>query len=141
MGARVVPVEYQSNPDDFVNLVVTEIIPKIVDKGLAEFCDVFCERGAFSLGQAKRILVKGNNAGLKPKIQGDEFTALGTAEMAADLGAVSAGHLVFSSVEGVKALARKAVIAVLLPATAFSLMLGRYANARLMIDTGVPVAL
>jgi imidazolonepropionase len=117
------------------------MIPRIADGGLAEFCDVFCERGAFSLEQAKRILVKSKTAGLKPKIHADQFSQLGGAEIAAEVGAISAEHLVYSSIEGIKAIARKGVIAVLLPAAAFSLMLGRYADARLMIDSGVPVAL
>ena len=141
MGARAIPSEYHSNPNEFVNLVLTEMIPRIADRGLAEFCDVFCERGAFSLEQAKRILVKSKAAGLKPKIHADQFSQLGGAEIAAEVGAISAEHLVYSSIEGIKAIARKGVIAVLLPAAAFSLMLGRYADARLMIDSGVPVAL
>ena len=141
MGAKAVPTEYLSNPEEFVNLILTEMIPKIASRGLAEFCDVFCERGIFSLEQTKRILVKSKSMGLKPKIHADEFSSLGGAEIAADIGAVSAGHLVFSSVDGVKALGRKGVIAVLLPAAAFSLMLGRFADARLMIDSNVPVAL
>jgi len=141
MGARAVPPEYHNNPKEFVNLVLTEMIPRVADRGLAEFCDVFCERGAFSLEQTKQILVKGKAAGLKPKIHADEFSQLGGAEIAADVGAVSAEHLVYSSIEGIKALARKGVIAVLLPAAAFSLMLGRYANARLMLDSGLPIAL
>ena len=141
MGAKAVPIEYLSNPEEFVSLILTEMIPKIASRGLAEFCDVFCERGSFSLEQAKRMLVKSKSVGLKPKIHADEFSSLGGAEIAADIGAVSAGHLVFSSVEGIKALGRKGVVAVLLPAAAFSLMIGRFADARLMIDSNVPVAL
>lgn len=141
MGAKAVPPEYAGSPEEFVNLIITEMIPQIANKGLAEFCDVFCERGIFSLEQAKRILVKSKAMGLKPKIHADEFSLLGGAEIAADIGAVSAGHLVFSSIDGIKALARKGVIAILLPAAAFSLMLGRFADARLIIDSGVPVAL
>ena len=86
-------------------------------------------------------MVKGKNHGLKPKIHADEMSLLGGAEIAADAGAVAAEHLLFSSTEGIKAMAEKDVIAVLLPAVAFSLMMGRYADARLMIDRGVPVAL
>ncbi len=141
MGANAVPPEYLNNPEEFVNLVVTEMIPKVAARGLAEFCDVFCEKGAFSLEQTKRILVKSKDAGLKAKVNADEFSTLGGAEIAADVGAISAEHLNFSSVEGIKALAKKGVIAVLLPAAAFSLMLGHFADARLMIDSGVPVAL
>jgi len=113
----------------------------VSEKGLAEFCDVFCERGVFSLEQTRRILVAGKNYGLKPKVHADEMSMLGGAELAADVGAVSAEHLLFSSVEGIKSMAGKGVVAVLLPAAAFSLMMGQYADARLMIDFGVPVAL
>jgi imidazolonepropionase len=141
MGAHAVPPEYGGNSEEYVSLIIGETIPKVVEKGLAEFCDVFCERGVFSLEQTKRILVRGRNHGLKPKIHADKMSMLGGAEIAADVGAVSAEHLLFSSVEGIKAMAEKGVIAVLLPAAAFSEMMGRYADARLMIDSGVPVAL
>jgi imidazolonepropionase len=141
MGAHAVPPEYSGNSDEYVGLIVGETIPKVVEKGLAEFCDVFCERGIFSLEQTKRILVRGRDYGLKPKIHADKMSMLGGAEIAADVGAVSAEHLLFSSIEGIKAMAEKGVVAVLLPAAAFSLMMGRYADARLMMDCGVPVAL
>jgi imidazolonepropionase len=141
MGANAVPPEYRGNTEDYVNLVVGEMIPKVAEKGLAEFCDVFCERGIFSLEQAKRILLKGKMAKLKPKVHADKMSMFGGAEIAADIGAVSAEHVLFSSVDGIKALSKKGVVAVLLPAVAFSLMLGKYADARLMIDSGVPVAL
>jgi len=141
MGANAVPPECRGNPNEFVELILSEMIPKVAEKGLAEFCDVFCERGAFTLEQAKHVLMRGKAAGLEPKVHADQLSMFGGAEIAADVGAVSAEHLLFSSVEGVKALAQKGVIAVLLPAAAFSLMIGRYADARLMIDSGVPVAL
>jgi imidazolonepropionase len=141
LGAHTVPPEFRRSPEEYVSLIIGEMIPKVAEKGLAEFCDAFCERGTFNLEQAKRVLVNGKKYGLKPKLHADEMSMLGGAEIAADIGAVSAEHLVFSSVEGVKAMAEKGVIAVLLPAAAFSLMTSRYANARLMIDSGVPVAL
>jgi imidazolonepropionase len=141
MGAKAVPPEFSGNPDEYVDLVVGEMIPKVAARGLAEFCDVSCEKGVFSLEQAKRILVKGKGCGLKPKVHADQTGKLGGAEVAADVNAVSAEHLVFSSLQGVKALAAKGVVAVLLPAVAFSMMTGKYADARLMIESGVPVAL
>jgi len=141
MGAHAIPPEYKGNTQGYVNLVAEEMIPKVAEKRLAKFCDVFCERGIFSLEQSKRILVAGKNYGLKPKIHADEMSMIGGAELASDIGAVSAEHLLFSSQESIKAMATKGVIAVLLPATAFSLMMGRYADARLMIDLGVPIAL
>jgi len=141
MGAHAVPTEYRNAPEDYVKIVVEEMIPKVAEKGLAEFCDVFCERGVFTLEQSRRILEAGKNHGLKPKIHADEMNAFGGAELAANVGAVSAEHLLHSSDAGLKAMAEKGVIAVLLPAAALSLMGGRYADARKMIDYGVPVAL
>jgi imidazolonepropionase len=140
-GANAIPPEYKSNSEEYVNMIIGELIPAVTQKGLAEFCDVLCERGVFSMEQAKRILVTGKNHGLKPKIHADEMSLFGGAEIAADVGAISAEHLLFSTVEGIKAMAEKGVIAVLLPAAAFSLMMGRYADARMMIDSGVPIAL
>ena len=141
MGAHAVPTEYRNLPEDYVKIVVEEMIPKVAEKGLAEFCDVFCEKGVFTTEQSRRILEAGKNHGLKPKIHADEMNASGGAELAASVGAVSAEHLLYSSDAGLKAMADKGVIAVLLPAAALSLMGGRYADARKMIDYGVPVAL
>jgi imidazolonepropionase len=141
LGAHAIPPEFQNSPMNYVNLVIEEMIPKVAEKGLAEFCDVFCEKGVFNLEQTRRILVAGKNYGLKPKVHADEMSLLGGAELAADIGATSADHLLFSSDEGIKAMADKGVVAVLLPAAALSLMSGRYADARKMIDFGVPVAL
>ena len=141
MGAHVVPLEFRNNTEEYVDLVVREMIPKVAQQGLAEFCDVFCERGTFNLEQTKRVLAGGKKHGLKPKIHADQMSMLGGAEIAADIGAVSAEHLNFSTAGGINALAKKGVIAVLLPAATFSLMMSRYADARLMIDCGVPVAL
>jgi imidazolonepropionase len=141
MGAHAVPLEYKTNQEDYVNLVVEEMIPKVAEKGLAEFCDVFCENGVFTVEQSRRILEAGKSHGLKPKVHADELSAYGGAELAASVEAISAEHLLFASDAGLKAMAEKGVIAVLLPAAAFSLMSGRYANARKMIDYGLPVAL
>jgi imidazolonepropionase len=141
MSANAIPPEFSGNPDAYVDLVAGETIPKVADKGLAEFCDVSCEKGIFSLEQAKRVLVKARDCGLKLKVHADQTAKSGGAEFAADVGAVSAEHLVFSSAQGVRALAAKGVVAVLLPAVAFSMMTGKYADARLIIDSGVPVAL
>jgi imidazolonepropionase len=141
MGAHAVSPEFQTDSNAYVNLVIEEMIPKVAEKELAEYCDVFCEKGVFNLEQAKRILVAGKNHGLKPKIHADEMSQLGGAELAAEVGAVSAEHLLFSSDEGIKSMANKGVIAVLLPTAAFSLMGGRYADVRKMIEFGVPIAL
>ena len=141
LGAHAVPPEFTGNAQAYVDLVAEEMIPKVAEKRLAEFCDVFCERGVFNLEQAKRILTAAGAHGMKSKIHADEMSLLGGAELAASIGAVSADHMIFSSDEGIKEMAAKGVIAVLLPAAAFSLMNGRYADARVMINFGVPVAL
>ena len=141
LGAHAVPPEFKGNTQGYVSSVCDDMIPKVAEKGLAEFCDVFCDKGVFNLEQTRRILLTGKAVGLKPKVHADEMSAFGGAELAADVGAVSADHLLFSSDEGLRAMAEKDVIAVLLPAAAFSLMNGKFADARRMIDIGVPVAL
>jgi imidazolonepropionase len=141
LGAHVVPLEYKSNAEEYVDLVVEEMIPAVSEQGIAEFCDVFCERGMFSLEQAKRILMRGKKNGLKPKIHADHMSVLGGAEIAAEVSAISADHLNFASAGSIKAIAEKGVIAVLLPVATYSLMMNRFADARLMIDREVPVAL
>jgi imidazolonepropionase len=141
LGAHAVPPEYKTDVQAYVDLVVSEMVPKVAERGLAEFCDVFCEKGVFGLEQTRRILIAGKNNGLKPKIHADEMSTFGGAELAADINAVSADHLLFSSDNGLKAMTTKGVIPVLLPAAAFNLMMGRCADARRMIDFGLPVAL
>lgn len=141
MGAHALPPEFQGSTQAYVDLVVNEMIPRIAEKSLAEFCDVFCEKGVFGLEQSRRILAVGRNCGLKLKVHADEMSPLGGAELAADFGAASADHLLFASDEGIEAMAEKGVVAVLLPAAAFSLMSGHYADARVMINRGVAVAL
>ncbi|OLS38147.1 imidazolonepropionase [Alkalihalophilus pseudofirmus] len=140
MGAHAVPGDYKENPDQFVDIVINEMIPKVAEAGLAEFNDVFCEHGVFTPEQSKRILEAGLKHGLKPKIHADEIEPYDGAETAAEVGAVSADHLLKASDEGMKMMADKGVIGVLLPGTAFFLM-AESANGRKMIDTGVPVAL
>lgn len=141
LGAHAVPPEFKGDVRGYVELVVTEMIPKVAEKGLAEFCDVFCEKGVFNLEQTRHVLTAGRSHGLKSKVHADEMSTLGGAELAADVGAISADHLLFASDDGLKAMAAKGVVGVLLPAAAFSLMNGRFADARKMIDFGVPIAL
>lgn len=141
LGAHAIPLEFSNNPEEYVGLIIGEMIPKVAEKGLAEFCDVFCERGVFSLDQSRRILVAGRNLGLQPKLHADELSLLGGTELAASVGAVSADHVLFSSDEGIRAMGEKGVVATLLPAAAFSLMNGRFADARTMVSSGVPIAL
>jgi imidazolonepropionase len=140
MGAHAVPVEYKGNEDEFVRFVIEEMIPIVAKEELAEFCDVFCEEGVFTVEQSDRILQAGKACGLKPKIHADEIVSFGGAELAAKVGAVSADHLLKASDQGIKQMAESGVIAVLLPGTAFFLM-EEPARARKMIEAGVPVAL
>ncbi|MBH8601760.1 imidazolonepropionase [Thermoactinomyces sp. CICC 23799] len=140
MGAHAVPKQYQKQPDAYVRLITDEMIPRVVSERLAEFCDVFCERGVFSVEQSETILRAAKAAGLIPKIHADELEPTGGAELAARIGAISADHLLKASDEGIRALAKAKVVAVLLPGTAFFLM-APFADGRKMIDAGVPVAL
>ena len=141
LGAHEIPPEYAGRTEDYVQQVIEEMIPAAAEKKLASFCDVFCETGVFSLEQSRRILEAGKRHGMIPKLHADELTPLGGAELAAEIGAVSADHLLFISDKGMEAMAQKGVVATLLPGTAFFLFLGRYAPARQMISKGVTVAL
>jgi len=141
LGAHAIPVEYQNNPEEYVDLIITEMIPAIAKENLAEFCDVFCEEGIFSLEQTRKILNTAKRYGLQPQIHVDEIIDTNGAMLAAEIIAVQAGHLLKSNEDGLKAMAEANVIATLLPATPFCLMLDTYAPARRMIDLGVPIAL
>ncbi|MGY0692432.1 imidazolonepropionase [Virgibacillus sp. FSP13] len=140
MGAHAVPVDEKKNPEAFVDRVVNEMIPVVAQKGLATFNDVFCERGVFTPEQSRKILEAGKKHGLIPKIHADEIEPYGGAELAAEVGAISADHLLKASEEGIKQMTERDVIGVLLPGTAFFLM-AEFAQARRIIDSGVPVAL
>ncbi len=139
MGAHEVPPEYRGRQGEYVRLVIDEMIPAAV--GLAEWCDVFCDRGFFTPEESEAILDAGRRAGLKPRIHADELAASGGSQVAARVGARSADHLVHVPAEGMAAMARAGVVATLLPCAAFYLKLGQYAPARALITAGVPVAL
>lgn len=140
MGAHAVPKEFKGNEDEFVKIIIEEMIPKVAELGLAEFNDVFCEKGVFTPAQSRLILEAGKAYGLTPKIHADEIEPYEGAELAAEVGAISAEHLLVASDEGIEALAKAGTIAVLLPGTAFFLR-APYARGRLMVDRGVPVAI
>jgi len=140
LGAHAVPPEFASDPDGYVSLIIEEMLPAVAEEDLAEYCDVFCEEGAFTLDQSRAVLEAGAELGLIPKIHADEFSDRGGARLAAEVGAISADHLLHASPDGLAVMAEEGVIAVLLPGTAFFLGLP-YAPARRMIDLGVPVAL
>ncbi len=140
MGAHALPAEYEGSSEGFIDFMIEEVLPEVADKNLAEFCDVFCEEKAFSVEESRRMLTAAKEAGLAPKIHADEITSMGGAELAAEVGAVSAEHLLKISADGIESLSAEEVVAVLLPLTAFSLK-EEYAPGRKMIDRNVPVAL
>lgn len=140
LGAHAVPLEYRERPDEFVDLVINEMLPQVANQGIAGFCDVFCEEGVFTIDQGRRILTAAGTLGLGLKIHADEVHDLGGAGLAAELHAVSADHLLAANRENLALMAQKGCVATLLPATAFSL--GKpYARAREMVELALPVAL
>jgi imidazolonepropionase len=140
MGAHAVPEEYRSKSDSYVDLLCNEMLPAVAGQGIAKFCDVFCEDGVFSVDQSRRILQKAMELGMRVKIHADEVHDLGGASLAGELRAASAEHLLAASDAGIAAMAEGGVVAVLLPATAYSLKKD-FARARAMIGRNVPVAL
>lgn len=140
LGAHAVPPEYRDDQAGYVRLLIETMLPEVARGQLAEFCDVFCETGVFSLDESERILDRARNLGLRLKLHADELTPLGGAELAARLGAVSADHLLCITDAGIDALAEAGTVATLLPGTAFFLGVP-YAPARKLIERGVPVAL
>jgi imidazolonepropionase len=124
-----------------VDLLVAEMIPAVAARRLAAFADVFCEEGVFTVEESRRILLAARERGLKLRIHADELATTGGAELAGELGARSADHLVFVSERGMRALAEASCVATLLPTAAFYLRLGRFAPARALIAAGAPVAL
>jgi imidazolonepropionase len=141
MGAHEIPVEYRQRRDEYVQLVTDQMLPRVADERLAEWCDVFCETGVFTPDESRRILEAGAAHGLESRIHADELGPSGGSLVAAAVGARSADHLIFVPDEGIDAMARAGVVATLLPSAAFYLKLGRFAPARRLIDAGVPVAL
>jgi imidazolonepropionase len=141
LGAHAIPPEYKGKTDAYVDLVINEMLPKIAEKGLAEYCDVFCEKGIFTIDQTRKILLAARKLGIKTIIHIDEIVDTNGAALAAELKAVQTGHLLQSNNEGLKAMAKAGVIAVLLPGTPFCLMMKEYAPARKMIEYGIPVAI
>jgi len=137
LGAHSIPKEMGDN--EYVELIIDEMIP--MAKKRAEFCDVFCEEGFFSINQSRQILEAGKKAGLQSKIHADELVDTGGGKLAAEIGAISAEHLLKTNKDSIKKMAETKVIGVMLPGTPFSLMLKEYAPARFMIDAGVPIAL
>lgn len=140
MGGHAVPQEYKGNEDEYIDVLVNEMLPRVAEEKLAVFNDVFCEVGVFTPEQSERILLAGLELGLTPKIHADEIESYGGAELAAKVGAISAEHLLKASDEGIRLMAEAGVIACLLPATALYLR-EEAAKGRAMIDAGVAVAI
>ena len=138
MGAHAVPEDRESV--EYVEEVVDEQVPAVADQGIAEFCDVFCEEGVFDVEQSRRVLEAGTEAGMTPKAHAEEFTRLGGAQLAADLEAASADHLLHATEEDIEALREARTVPVLLPGTAFGLG-EEYADAQAFLERGAPVAL
>ncbi len=141
LGAHEVPVEHRGDRERYLRLLIDEMLPEVARRGLATFADVFCEKGVFSVDESRRILAAARDLGLKLRVHADELCWTGGAELAAELGARSADHLVFVSEAGRRALAESGCAATLLPSACFYLRLPRYAPARDLIDDGVAVAL
>jgi len=141
LGAHEVPLEHRGDRERYLRLLTDEMIPAVASRGLAAFCDVFCEQGVFSVEESRRVLSAARAGGMKLRVHADELADTGGAALAAGLGARSADHLLHVSDEGMRALARSGTVAVLLPAAAFYLRLGRYAPARGLVEKGAIVAL
>lgn len=140
MGAHAVPPEYKGRGEEYVDFLIQEVLPAVTEQGIAEFCDVFCEQGVFSIEQSRRLLTAAKAQGLKLKVHADEIVSLGGAELAAEVGACSADHLLQASDQGIAAMAASNTIATILPMTAFCLR-EPYARARQMIEANGAVAL
>ncbi len=139
MGAHSVPVPYKGRGGEFIDFLINEVMPVVKERNLAEFCDIFCEQNVFSIEESRKLLTVAKEMGFKTKIHADEIVQLGGAELAAEVGATSADHLLQASDEGILKMAEKNVIATVLPCTAFSLR-EHFARARKMIDDGCAVA-
>jgi imidazolonepropionase len=141
LGAHEVPREHRADRERYVEILVREMVPEVARRGLAVFADVFCERGVFTVDESRRILLAAREHGMKLRIHADELAWTGGAELAGEIGARSADHLVFVSEAGTRALAAARCVATLLPTAAFYLRLGRFAPARALVDAGAPIAL
>ena len=142
LGAHAVPQNYRDRREEYVDLVCNEMIPKVAEENLAEYCDVFCDRGAFTVSEAERILLTGRNYGLVPRLHADELSDAGASMLAAQLDAASADHLEYATDEALNAMAKADVTAVLMPAVNMFLgTLDHLAPARRALKAGCEIAL
>ena len=141
MGAHVVPPEFRGRADAYVDLLVGKLIPRVALSGLAEFCDVFCDRGAFTVAQARRVLTAGRAFGLVPRLHAEQLARTGATRLAVELDAASADHLENINPADIRSLAASNVVATLLPGCCFHLGLAHYPPARKLLDARAAVAL
>jgi imidazolonepropionase len=144
LGAHTVPADYRNKPDGaerYLRLLIDHVLPEVAAQKLAEFCDVFCDRGAFSVSQSREILEAGQRLGLVPRIHAEQLTRSGATQLAVRLGAASCDHLEHVSSADIRGLARSRTVATLLPGCDFHLGWKNYAPARKLIDAGAIVAL
>ena len=140
LGAHALPPEYAGRPEEYIDFLIRDMLPEIKERGLAKHCDVFCEKGVFTVEQSRRLLAAAARMGFGIKLHADEIVPFGGAELAGELHALSADHLLHASDEGIRTMAMNNVVATLLPLTAFTLR-EPYARGREMIDAGCAVAL
>jgi imidazolonepropionase len=139
LGAHEIPDEYKGRPDDYVDLVVNEMLPLVAKEHLAEFCDVFCEAKVFSVRQAERVLIAAKQHGLGLRVHADQFTSSGAVELAASLNARTVDHLEQTTSESIAVMKKAGVQPVLLPGSVYAIGSQKYAPARAMIEAGLPV--
>ena len=140
LGAHIIPDEFQDSRQEYIDILINRMLPAVAKRDEVEFCDVFCDKGVYTVEETEKILLAAQKLGLKSKIHVDEIEYVGGAELAAKIGAVSAEHLLKVSDQGIAEMEKAGVIPVILPITAFSLQ-ENYAPARKMADRGLPVAL
>lgn len=141
MAAHAIPPEFNGNGDAFIDVIIDEMLPQVKDDNLAEFCDIFCETGVFTAEQSRRLLTAAKELGFKLRIHADEIDSIGGVDIAAELEAVSAEHLMAATDEGIKKMSEANVIGNLLPGTTFSLMADTYAPAKKMLDNDMAITL
>ena len=141
MAAHAIPEEYKGNSQAYLDLIVNDMLPRVKEENLAEFCDIFCEKNVFTAEEARYLLSKAKEMGFKLRIHADEIASIGGVDVAAELGATSAEHLMMATDDGIAKMSEAKVIGNLLPATTFSLMEDTYAPARKMIEKGMAITL
>lgn len=141
MAAHAIPEEYKGNAKAYLDEIVEQMLPEVKKENLAEFCDIFCEKNVFAAEESRYLLSKAKELGFKLRIHADEIASIGGVDVAAELGAISAEHLMMATDEGIAKMSQAGVIGNLLPATTFSLMEDTYAPARKMIDAGMAITL